>query len=69
MWFILFHKQCCWRTPSPPRTLSWGVCHAFLSDEPKERLGVESGINGEEGACDRYYGVGLHNSCPIKLLA
>ena len=32
-------------------------------------VGVESGINGEEGACDRYYGVGLLNSCPLKLLA
>ena len=30
---------------------------------------MKSGINKEEGACDRYYGVGLLKSCPLKLLA
>lgn len=31
--------------------------------------GVKSGINGEEGACGRYYGVGLLKSYPLKRLA
>lgn len=31
--------------------------------------GGKSGINGEEGVCNRYYGVGFLISCPLKLLA
>ena len=31
--------------------------------------GGKSGINGEEGVCNRYNGVGFLISCPLKLLA